>query len=233
MSETTRRQFLTAVAATGAAMALARPAAAQPSPKPPVCVFSKHLLFIEDYTELGRTAKALEIDGLDLAVREGGHVTPATVGEDLPRAVDAIRAEGVDVPMITTRLNSGDDPDAKPILDAASKLGIRYARIGNHTYTSGGDILKDLESFTNDLKSLGSVLASCNMVGGYHNHSGADNVAGPLWDLHRMIVAAGMDNIGSNFDVGHAAAEGAAGAWHANTRLLAPYVKMMAIKDFG
>ncbi|MBX7256504.1 MAG: sugar phosphate isomerase/epimerase [Candidatus Hydrogenedentes bacterium] len=231
MIETTRRQFLTTVAAAGAAMAFTKPAAAQTTLLP-VCVFSKHLHFIEDYSELGKTAKAIGVDGLDLTVRAGGHVEPGTVAADLPRAVEAIRAEGVDVNMITTGLKSGHDPDAKPILEAASKLGIRYARIGNHKYTENGDILKELDAFTGEVKRLGEVLAACNMVGGYHNHSGAYNVGGPLWDLHRMITSIGMDCIGSNFDVGHAMAEGAAGAWRANTQLMAPHVKMMSIKDF-
>ncbi len=233
MTGITRRRFLTAAAAASATLAFGPRVSAQPPATPSVCVFSKHLHFIEDYAELAKTAKALGVDGLDLTVRAGGHVVPASVAAYLPRAVEAIRAEGIDVQMITTDLKSGADPDAKPILEAASKLGIRYARIGNHKYTPDGDILKELDTYTQELKSLGEILASFNMVGGYHNHSGDYNVAGPLWDLHRMVTALGMDSIGSNLDVAHATAEGAYGAWRTNVRLLAPYVKMMAVKDFS
>ncbi len=47
-----------------------------------------------------------------------------------------------------------------------------------------------------------------------------------------MIRAVNAESFGSNFDVGHAAIEGAYAGWRINARLVAPYVKMMAVKDF-
>jgi len=122
MLEMNRRQFIAASLVTGVAMGAARGAE---NAGPPVCVFSKHLQFLE-YKALAKTCGAIGLDGVDLTVREKGHVTPENVARDLPAAVEAIRAEGLDVPMITTALNDGADPSARPILEAASKLGIRY-----------------------------------------------------------------------------------------------------------
>jgi len=198
---------------------------------PLVCVFSKHLQFL-DYAELAKTCKEIGLDGVDLTVRKGGHVLPENVARDLPRAVDAIRGEGLEVPMITTRLSSGDDPDARAILEAAAKQGIPYFRIGGQRYAESGDPLVQLDTFADELAGLAKLAEEFDMTAGYHNHSGHGNVGAPLWDLHRMFERVGSKHLGSNFDVGHATVEGAYGAWEINARLMAPHVKMMAVKDF-
>ncbi len=225
-----RRNFMATAAALGAA-AITR-ANAQPAAMPPVCVFSKHLHFFKDYGQLAKTAKSLGLDGLDLTVRKGGHVEPANVATDLPKCVDAVRAEGLDVYMITTDLNNGSDPDAAPILDAASKLKIKYARVGKQQYSKDGDVAKELAGFTEDLRTLTAVFEKFGMTAGYHNHSGANNVGAPMWDIYEMARAIDNPHFGSNFDVGHAMVEGSYGAWRITARLIAPYVKMSSVKDF-
>ena len=108
----TRRDFM----ATAAAAATAAGGATAAAPgRPIVCVFSKHLAKL-DYDQLGRAAHELGFDGVDLTVRPGGHVVPERVAEDLPRAVEAIRSHGVEVPLITTAITSASDPSARAIL---------------------------------------------------------------------------------------------------------------------
>lgn len=226
-----RRRFIgTAAVAAGFAAAGAH-AQGGNMKGPSVCVFSKHLQFL-DWAALGKTGKALGIDGIDLTVRKGGHVEPEKVADDLPRAVEAIRAEGIDVPMITTALNIGGDPAARPILEAASKAGVRYFRIGGLSYDKTGNPLEQLGKFTDSLRGLAKLAEEYGVTAGYHNHSGHNQVGAAIWDLHRMIADIGSERLGSNFDIGHAAVEGAYGAWQINARLIAPYVKMMAAKDF-
>jgi sugar phosphate isomerase/epimerase len=134
--------------------------------------------------------------------------------------------------MITTRLKNGREPEARPILEAASKLGIKYFRCGPYGYSKDGDPLEELTGFTEELRGLADVAAEYKMVGGYHNHSGRNYVGAPLWDLQRMLQEVGSDAVGSNFDVGHATVEGGLGVWQINARLMAPYIKMVAVKDF-
>lgn len=230
----TRRGFLaTAAGVSGAAFLSRGLAAAQEKPPaaPPVCVFSKHLHFL-DYAELAKTCKELRLDGVDLTVREGGHVEPGRVAEDLPRAVEIVRAEGLEVPMITTQLKNGQEPEARPILEAASRLGIRYFRCGPYGYSKDGNPFEELAGFTAEMRGLADVAAEFKMTGGYHNHSGRNYVGAPLWDLHRMLQETDSESMGANFDVGHATVEGGLGVWQINARLMAPYVKMMAVKDF-
>ena len=229
--DVTRRQFLAGAVAVAAASAGAADLKKDTGKGPPVCVFSKHLQFL-DYGGLAATCKDLGLDGVDLTVRKGGHVEPGRLATDLPRAVEAIRAAGLEVPMITTDLRKGDDPDAQPILEAASKAGIQYLRIGPHSYDKTGNPLDQLKTFTEELRGLVKLAEQFNVTLGYHNHSGFNNVGAPLWDLERMIESIGSPRLGSNFDVGHAVVEGAYGAWQINARLMAPQVKMMSVKDF-
>ena len=226
-----RRSFLqtAAIAATG--IAVVPGANADAVTRPPVCIFSKHLQFL-DYPALAKTGNALGLEGLDLTVRKGGHVLPENVGADLPVAVKNIQDVGLSVPMITTGLKTGSDPTARPILEAASKLGIKYVRVGGHRYRESGNPAEDLAAIQADLTSLAAVAAEFGMTAGYHNHSGMGNFAGPLWDLLEVVKAINSPGLGSNFDVGHATAEGAGGTWDVTARMLAPHVRMMAVKDF-
>src|SRR5919112_251541 len=119
-----RRDFL-------ATMAAAPPVAAAPAERtrPQLCIFSKHMAQL-GYTELGRTAKQMGFDGVDLTVRPKGHVLPERASEDLPRAADAIRSNGLTLAMITTGIPSAADPAARPTLATASKLGVPYWKPG-------------------------------------------------------------------------------------------------------
>src|SRR5688572_14580914 len=105
----TRRTVLQTMAAAPAAMAAAS------SARPPVCIFSKHMAQF-NWDELGKNAKQIGFDGVDLTVRAKGHVEPGRAAEDIPKAIAAIKAHGLSVPMITTGLLNADDPAARPPL---------------------------------------------------------------------------------------------------------------------
>ena len=89
--------------------------------------------------------KALGFDGVDLTVRPGGHVDPKRVAIDLPVFVDAIRHEGLAVPMITTELVSDADPVAQPTLETAARLKIPFYKPGYYRYKFV-DVRKELEA---------------------------------------------------------------------------------------
>lgn len=228
-----RRTFLGAAlgAAAVAAIGGAGRGAAAAGQTPPVCVFSKHLQFL-DYKALAATCRDIGLDGVDLTVRGGGHVEPARVAQDLPAAVGAIRAVGLDVPMITSNLNDGADADARPIFEAASKLGIRYCRVGGLKYDAHGEILPQLTAAAEKLGRLAALAEEHGITIGYHNHSGMLNIGAPLWDLHRIFEQTASTHLGSNLDLGHAMVEGAFGDWQITLRLMRLHVKMMAVKDF-
>src|SRR5689334_4801339 len=130
---TTRRNFLQLTSAAALAGTFARPAPAANGFNGTLCLFSKHLPEM-NWQQLAQAVKKLGFGGIDLTVRAKGHVLPARAAEDLPKAVAAIRAEELSVPMITTELTSASDPTAKPILQTAGKLQIPYCKPGYWKY---------------------------------------------------------------------------------------------------
>ncbi len=228
-----RRQFLsrTLAAAPVVALATAEAAAAGPGKPPAVCLFSKPLQSMDCKTLAG-ACKAAGLDGVDLTVRPGGHVEPGRVDTDLPAAVDAMRAEGIDVTMITTKYTDIKGPNVSGVLARAAALGIPYVRIGSHQYDAHGAIAPQVARFTEELRALAAVAEKAGITLGYHNHSGGNNFGAPVWDLCEAIESVNSPRLGSNFDIGHATVEGAFSGWEINARRIAPHVKMVAVKDF-
>lgn len=228
-----RRAFVGTMA-TGAALGFASSVVGQgveASPEPHVCVFSKHLQFL-GYMDLAKACVDAGVDGVDLTVRAGGHVLPENLDTDLPRAADAIRSAGIALPMISTRLQGGSDPDARAILEAARKSNISFVRIDGGSYDSSVSPVEQLPRITEELRLLTAIARDNGVTLGFHNHSGANRIGSVIWDLHQLIVAVDSPHFGSNFDVGHTTVVGGLQAWDLHARLLAPYVKMMAVKDF-
>lgn len=193
-----------------------------------LCLFSKHLPSI-NWQQLARTVKSLGFGGIDLTVRPGGHVLPERVAEDLPKAVAAIKTEGLTVPMITTGLTSANDPTAKPILSTAGKLGIQYFKPGYYKYEFK-DVRRELEKFGSEFSPLVELGKQAGVQCGFHNHD--SYIGAPLWDVATVIDRLDPKWAGYYFDVRHAVVEGGAAGWKIAANLVAPRLKMIAVKDF-
>lgn len=218
-----RRSFLVGAAASVAALS-----APPGGYKGPICFFSKHLPGM-DGRRLGRSLKRAGFAGVDLTVRKGGHVAPEKVAEDLPTMVAAIRAEGLEVPMITTELLSAREPTARPIFAAAGKLSIPYLKPGYYKYEFV-DVRKELENASREFRGLVELAKEFHVQVGYHNHVG--ELGAPVWDIAEMLRDLDPKWAGFYFDVCHAVAEGGVAGWKVALNLAAPRLKMVAIKDF-
>lgn len=228
-----RRDFLklaSSAAVTGAFATnlQARPTAPESGFKGQVVFFSKHLPHL-DYEQLARTVKTLGFAGVDLTVRPGGHVLPERATEDLPKAAAAIRKAGLSLPMITTGLLSAAEPTAKPILSAAGKLGIPFIKPGYWKYQFA-DVRQELAKFAADFRGLAELAKQSGVQLGFHNHEG--NLGGPLLDVVSTIDALDAKSAGYYFDVRHAVVEGGGTGWKIAFNMIAPRLKMIAVKDF-
>ena len=216
----TRRSFF--------ATAAAAPLAAQmASPRFTICFFSKHVPEL-NYAELGEKLHDAGFDGVDLTVRKGGHVLPERAAKDLPRAVEAIRSHGVDVPMITTELTSASDPTARTILSTAARLQIPFFKLGYWRY--GDDPVESVQKAAADVRGLVGLAKEFGITAGFHNHARYVGLAG--WDGQQVLGSLDPKWIGYYYDAQNATEEGAVAGWEVTLKLALPRLKMAAFKDF-
>jgi len=221
----TRRQAL----AVGAGAAMAS-AAAGAAGKPTLCLFSKHLPWM-GYAEMAKFLRGMGFPGVDLTVRPKGHVLPENAARDLPKAHEALKAEGVDVPLITTGLVSMDDPAARPTLYTAAKLGIPFFKLGYYRYGDVSELEAKLAEVKPQVDGLAALAQHAGITGGFHNHSGA-YVGSAVWDSYSLLEDLNPEAIGFYFDPCHATIEGGKAGWEISFARAAPRLKMVACKDF-
>jgi sugar phosphate isomerase/epimerase len=196
-----------------------------------VAIFSKHLRFLEG-VRLADAAAEIGFDGIDLAVRQGGHVEPERVRQDLAPLVAIIRARGLEVPMLTTDIVDAETPHAADILGAMAELGVPYYRWGGLRYAAGQPISRQLADMRPRVARLAEWNARFHACAMYHTHSGIDLVGASIWDLHELLEGFDPNAVGVNYDVGHATVEGGVGGWINSFRITGRYLKGVAIKDF-
>ncbi len=201
--------------------------------KPSVCLFSKHLGWITEPRKLAETVAAIGFDGIDLAVRPGGHVQPEKVETDLPLMVESARQAGLRIAMITTRIDNPRDPCTEAILKTMAILGIRHYRRDGASWDGRSNILGRIAELQPDLRGLAALNKKYGVFAGVHNHSGFELGATP-WEIFEIVKDHDPQQLGSNFDIAHATIEGGIGGWRNGFRLLADdkRVRMTAIKDF-
>ena len=152
---------------------------------------------------------------------------PERAADDLPRAIEAIQAHGLTVPMITTDLTSAAAPHARPLLEAAARGGVRYFKTGYWHYAHPTSARRWPR------------LAPAGGTGGprprLRHRDGVPQprgyVGAALWDIAPAIDRLDPRWAGYYFDPRHAVAEGGGGAWKTATHLVAPRLKMVAVKD--
>jgi sugar phosphate isomerase/epimerase len=247
-----RREFLARVALTGAAASLASAALAAENTSgagaagatantaasantaaqtaaPCVHVFSKPLQHLT-YAETAALLAECGYGGIDYPVRAGGHVTPAKVADDLPRAIEAAHQAGLKVEMITTDVVNARAPFVEPVLRTAAKHGVKFYRLGNFNYDAKLGVLESLDKHAATLKELAALNASLGLHGAIQNHAGT-RVGSPVWDLRYLVRELDPQWIGVQYDIRHGTTEGGQ-SWPLGLKLLAPWIRCTDVKDF-
>lgn len=228
-----RREFITTIAAAGAAVPILSridenilPAAQK---KYPVRLFSKPLDKY-DFAFMCDCLKGAGIEGFDLTVRKGGKVEPNNVESMLPDLAEKASKQNLAIDMMVTDIVSADDPNTERVIKTASATGIKHYRLGYYEFDFKAGILESLEKHKTSLKEISKLNKKYNIHGGYQNHAGT-RVGGPVWDLYKLLEDLPPEYTGCQYDVRHAMVEGA-NSWVIGLRLIYPWIKTLAIKDF-
>jgi sugar phosphate isomerase/epimerase len=225
MEVVSRRELL---AVAGGALAAS---AAAPAPNPKICIFSKHLVWLS-VPDASQLAAEIGFDGIDLAVRDGGHVEPGRVVQDLPAAVETIRKAGLEVPMITSGIVTARSQYAAEVLRTMSSLGIRHYRWGGFPLDAHKPIPAQIDEDRGAVRDLAELNRSFGVCAMYHTHSGPGVLGASIWDLYLVLKDFDPNSVAVNFDVAHATVEGGLGGWRNSASLMAPYMRGIALKDF-
>jgi sugar phosphate isomerase/epimerase len=230
----TRRRFVSSFTAAGAALTLpglnyswlTDPLQSQ-SRK--IHVFSKPLQWL-GYDDTAAIIAEAGAEGIDLSVRPGGHVLPENVETDLPKAYEAARRHGLSMDMIVTGITAADEKYTESILRTASKLGIKYYRMGWIGYDETLGVWGTLQKYRVVFRKLEELNMKYGIHGAYQNHSGT-RIGGPVWDLYELLKDMDPQYIGVQYDVRHAIVEGGS-SWINGLKLLTPWIRCTDIKDF-
>jgi sugar phosphate isomerase/epimerase len=226
-TQLTRRNLLAGLAAAAASSAQTRP-----GDRFTICAFSKHYQWT-DVRETAEICARLGFEGLDLTLRAGGHVLPERVEDDLPKAAGIIRQAGLKLAMVTTDIVDTRTPHAESILKTLKALGVRHYRWGNLRYDLNKSIPGQLAEFKLQVKDLAAMNRQYGVCGMYHTHSGRGLVSASFWDLYLLLKGFDPDAVSANFDIGHATVEGGLGGWVHSAKLLTPFIRGVAVKDFA
>lgn len=225
--ELSRRSVLALSAATLASAVTGTPAEALPK----VCIFSKHLQWLS-IGDAAALAADTGFDGIDITVREGGHVEPARAAQELPRAVNAIRKAGLAVPMITTGIVDARSKYAEDVLRAARDSGIHDYRWGGLTLDARRSLMDQIEQYRPAVRALAALNERYGACAMYHTHSGAGLLGASIWDLFLLLKDIDPAAVSVNYDVAHATVEGGLGGWRNTASLVAPRMRGIALKDY-
>jgi sugar phosphate isomerase/epimerase len=194
-------------------------------------MFSKMLqeLSIADTAE---AMARLGFDGVDLTVRDQGHILPENVAEELPPACETFRQKGLVVGMLTTGITSAEDEHAETLFRTASECGVRFLKLGYWTYEGFGSIKRQIEAVRADLQALEALALEHGVNATIHTHSG-NFMTADLPICHMLTEGLDPDAIGIYVDAGHIVLEGGYGVWRQGLDLVSDRIRLIAAKNLG
>ena len=234
-----RRKFVASTLAVGTAVMSGSSTWLSASPRQPnaagkgvkskICVFSKHLQWL-DYPKMAAFAREAGFDGVDLTVRPGGHVEPERVERDLPLAVKAVKGEGLEVPMMVSAVNDPDASLSRRVLETAAEQEIRYYRMGYFRYSPDTSVKEVLSDTGRKMEKLARLNESLGIRGSYQNHAGSGYFGGSIWDLWMLMKDLPAEWLGSQYDLRPAVCE-SPNNWEYGMNLIAGRIHNLAVKD--
>jgi len=202
----------------------------QPDPnKLDVSIFSKHLQFL-DFKATGQMAAELGFNGVDLTVRPKGHVLPENVATDLPKAVREIKQSGSICKMITTSIESIDNPHDVAIIKTAGQNRIAHYRTHWYKYHKDLSMTQSIDQYQKQIYELAELNKKHNIVGCYQNHAGT-KIGASYWEIQKLLEKADPKYFGTQYDIRHATVDSGY-SWTNGLELLHKQIKVIVLKDF-
>lgn len=182
--------------------------------------------------EAGDIIRDIGFEGVDLTVRPAGHVLPERVRTDLEPALEVLRDRGLSVPMITTGIESADDPTAEAIFETAAACGIDRLKLGYWPVRQFGSLKAELERTRQRLTDIARLADRYGVSANIHVHSG-DFLSAQAAVVWMLIAPYEPSCIGAYPDLCHMGLEGARSGWKQGLDLLGRHINMVGVKNGG
>jgi sugar phosphate isomerase/epimerase len=182
--------------------------------------------------EAGDAIAKMGFDGVDLTVRDKGHILPENVVEQLPVAVETLRSKGLEVGMLTTGITNGTDTHTVDIFRTAAECGVKYLKLGYWLYEGFGTIRSAIDRARTDLQGLEALALEHGVMATIHTHSG-NFLTADLAVCHMLVEGFNTRAIGIYVDAGHIVLEGGYGVWKQGLDLASHHIRLVAAKSFG
>lgn len=174
--------------------------------------------------------KEIGLDGLDLTVRPKGHIDPKDVAEQLPLAGKAALEAGVEIGLLTTGITEANE-EAEKVLATAGKLGIRRIKLGYYRYKEFGTLVKQLDEIRQQIAGVAKMAAKYDVLPCVHIHSN-NFLPSHGTGLYLLLKDFSPDEVGAYGDMLHMSLEGGGDGWRQGLDLIAPWLKLVAVKNY-
>lgn len=228
-----RREFVqrAALAASAAAAGLSR--AAEPF-APKVVVFSKIYQQLKlDFAAAADLTAEAGLDGVDCPVRPGGEIPPEQAADRLPLYLEALQRRRLDMPYLTTGIQSPATPHTETVLRTAQKLGIGIYRMGFRPVDPAVSREKQAAEVRAQLRDVAAMSKDLGLCAVFQNHSPAgkhDYIGGDLAELRRLMDGLDPAHMAVAFDFAHAVIVHG-DDWRKQFDALRPWIKTAYVKD--
>lgn len=174
--------------------------------------------------------REIGLDGLDLTVRKNGHIEPVDVPAKLPAASRIALEAGQQILFITTDITDAT-PEAERTLATAAQLGIDRFKLGYYRYKPFGDLAKQLDETRKRIEGVVAIAKKHGILPCIHIHSGP-YLPSHGTQLYQLICDYSPRDVGAYVDMLHMVLEGGEDGWRQGLDLLAPWIALVAVKNF-
>ncbi len=225
----TRRTFLRNLSATALASAL--PAAAAEQKKNTVCFFTKHLIGLS-YDEIATLGAEAGFNGVESPIRPKGHIEPGKVVDELPKYIEALKKQGLEMTIMTSGINEvSKEQRTEEVLRTAAKLGVKRFRMNYYKYDLKQPIWDQLQAVRPKIKDLVSLCKEIGIQPMFQNHSGKDYFGAPVWDIFSIMREYPAADFSFAYDILHSTCEGGL-SWPLEFNLVKDHIGAAYFKDF-
>jgi len=224
----TRRTFLRNLSS----LAFTAPLMAEtPKSKNTVCFFTKHLqgLSFDDIASLGAEAG---FNGVEAPIRPKGHIEPEKVVDELPKYIEALKKQGLEMTILTSGINEvSKEQRTEEVLRTAAKLGVKRFRMNYYKYDLKQPIWGQLQAVRPKIKDLVALCKEIGIQPMFQNHSGKDYFGAPVWDIFSIMREYPAADFSFAYDILHSTCEGGL-SWSLEFNLVKDHIGAAYFKDF-